>query len=385
MSRPSAEGPGAGPHPATDGPWPPHLPTYQRQPQQPYPQQHQQYQTQPQQQYQPQPQQQYQPQQYQPQPQHPQAYQPQPQPYQSQPYPQQPYPAQGHPQQAPEFQFQGYPPTPYQVPAPQAYPPQAPPPGSAQPPQAPPPPARRTGRIIGGVLIGGLGLLVALGGGGIVARGVANSRQEIVNKDYMRDLWRNLPVETVFPASIGVRDPDGKVGAERGWTRVAISQETSCKAALSGALAATATQRGCTAALRATYLDPSGGTAATAAVIAFPNEDSRKDLDQLITETQRDKQGADQAVHALTAPGLRWKDSFRAGSASYPVFGPYISLFVVVTSGPADGRTAGRLPDPWGQRELRQWADLEPWRETAGGLAETLAARLGAEAGKVRA
>ncbi|MEV8636786.1 hypothetical protein AB0395_34605 [Streptosporangium sp. NPDC051023] len=361
-NQPPAGGPGAGPHPTQGEPWPsqPHWEQpYQQQPYQP-----------------------------------PQPYQPQPQqqPYQPQAHPPQAYPPQGYPpaQHQPPAQ-QAYPQGPQGWPQPPAPPQQFPPQASQQVPQqfpAPPsqsPPARRTGRVVGGVLLCGFGLLAALGGGGLVAHAVSNSRQEITDKTYMRDLWRNLPVETVFPASIGVHDPESESNAERGWSRVAVSQDTSCKTALSGSLAATAAQRGCIAAVRATYLDPTGGTAATAAVIAFSSEDGRKDLDAMITETQREKHGADQAVHALAAPGLSWKDAFRAGSGGGQVFAPYVSLLVVVTSGPADGRRAGRLPEPWGGRELQQEEDLQPWAETANGLAETLAARLGAEAVKVRA
>ncbi|GAA3103068.1 hypothetical protein [Streptosporangium carneum] len=293
------------------------------------------------------------------------------QPYPPQPYPPQSYPWQGHPPAGP-------PPGRHQPPAQQAYPP-------PQPPAPPARPPRGAGRIVGGVIVGGFGLLAALGGAGIVAQAVSNSRQEITDRTYVRNLWRNLPVETLFPASIGVRDPDSKVSAERGWTRVAISQDTSCEAALSGDLAATAAERGCVAALRATYLDPTGGTAATAAVVAFSEEEDRNDLDMMVRETQREKRGADQAVHALAAPGLQWKDAFRAGSGGGHVYAVDAPLFVVVTSGPADGRRAGRLPGTWGRRELQQLEDLEPWAETATGLARTLAARLAAEAGKARA
>ncbi|MFF0573734.1 hypothetical protein [Streptosporangium saharense] len=290
--------------------------------------------------------------------------------------PQVPPPQQGYPYQAPQmYPPQGQPGGPYQTP------PQMTPPGQTGAPEAP---RRGVGRIIAGVLVTGVGVVAALGGGTIVARAVANSRQEIISKDYMRDLWRNVPVETIFPASIGVRDPDANVSVERGWTRVAISQDTSCKTALSGQFAVAAARHGCIAALRATYLDPGGGTAATAVVVALPNENDRSDLVDVLTRTQDDEGGADQAVHALGVPGLRWKDSARAGSGGTSVFAPYATAFVVVTSGPTDGRVAGHVPEPWGKGQFKQREDREPWARTAYGLAQTLSERLKAEAAKVR-
>lgn len=306
-----------------------------------------------------------------------------------------PYGAPHPQQQAPPPQMyppQGQPGAPYQTPyPPQAYPQRQPAPPQA-PPQMTPPghtgapeaPRRGVGRIIAGVLVTGVGVVAALGGGTIVARAVANSRQEIVSKDYMRDLWRNVPVETIFPASIGVRDPDVNVSVERGWTRVAVSQDTSCKTALSGQFAAAAARHGCVAALRATYLDPSGATAATAVVVALPNENDRSDLIDVLTRTQDDEGGVDQAVHALGVPGLRWKDSARAGSGGISVFAPYATAFVVVTSGPIDGRVAGHVPEPWGKGQFKQREDREPWMRTAYGLAQTLSVRLKDEAAKAR-
>ncbi|MEU1876675.1 hypothetical protein ABZ470_05135 [Streptosporangium sp. NPDC020072] len=280
---------------------------------------------------------------------------------------------------------QGQPGTPYRGSQPSAPPPQngqAPYPPGPQESQAAP--RRGIGRIVAGTLVAGIGLVVALGGGTIVARAVANSEQEIISKEYMRNLWRNVPVETVFPASIGVRDPDATVSVEKGWTRAAISQDTSCKAALSGRFAAAATRHGCVAALRATYLDPGGGTAATAVVLALPNENDRSDLTDVLTRTQDDEGGAEQAVHALGVPGVRWKDGARAGSGGISVFAPYATLFVVVTSGPVDGRVAGHVPQPWGKGQFKQQEDREPWKMTAYGLAQTLSTRLKTEAEKVR-
>lgn len=271
------------------------------------------------------------------------------------------------------------------------YPPQAPyvsggphppvPPHGGQP--APGPRRRGAGRIIAGVLVAGFGLLSALGGGGLIWHAVSNSKQQIRNKQFSMELWRNLPADKLFPATIGRQDPDKKQddpGTEHGWTRVALSSGTSCKAALSGSLATLATQRGCVAAMRATYVDDSGGTAATVAIVTFRDLSAKEDLEEHVRDAQ---DGQERVVRALAAPGTQWKDAARAGDGGRGVMDLYTPLFVAVTAGPADGRRAGKLPAPWGNRPLEQKADRSAWASTAKGLAETLAARLNSQIPKV--
>ncbi|MEV0146349.1 MULTISPECIES: hypothetical protein [unclassified Nonomuraea] len=322
-----------------------------------------------------------------------------------------PQPSGGHP--AP-YQPQAYPPPggpgPYGPPqgAPGSYvqPPGGPgpyaPPQSGPEPHGPPPngpgpygpppqtpetgPRRRgAGRIVAGVLVAGFGLVSALGGGLLVQHTFRNSEQKIRNKQYSMELWRNVPVEKLFPGAIGREDPDKKGDGpdnERGWTRVAISSSTSCDAALSGGLAKLAAQRGCVAALRATYVDDTGGTAATAAIVAFRDVTAKEDLDDHVRDGQ-DVQ--DHAVRALAAPGTQWKDAARTGDGGRAVFDMYAPLFVAVTTGPADGRRPGRLPGPWGNRPLEQKDDRSAWASTAEGLAENLATRLDNQIPKVGA
>ncbi|WP_431896058.1 hypothetical protein [Nonomuraea sp. bgisy101] len=237
-------------------------------------------------------------------------------------------------------------------------------------------------RVVLGVLFAGFGVLAVLGGGGVIAKAYGNSSQMIPNKRYLANLWINVPVETLFPATIGRLDPDGEISGDRGWTRVAVSQDTSCEAALSGAIAKEARQRGCVAALRATYLDGTGGTAATAAVLAFRDQDDTRDLEQIVHEEQ---EKSDHAVRALAAQGLQWKDAARAGSAGRGAIDIDLPYVVVVSAGPADGRRAGRLPEPWGSRAFPQKQDRSPWADTAKGVAEALARRLADEGRKVRA
>src|SRR5687768_17476245 len=87
-------------------------------------------------------------------------------------------------------------------------------PGAGQAPpgapfQRPPAPQGKPGpiRIVLGVLIAGFGLVCTLVGGGVIAKAISNSNQNILNKQYVTNLWRNLPAETLFPATIGMWDP----------------------------------------------------------------------------------------------------------------------------------------------------------------------------------
>ncbi|MEV0612538.1 hypothetical protein AB0I81_04370 [Nonomuraea sp. NPDC050404] len=269
---------------------------------------------------------------------------------------------------------------------PQPHPSYAPGPQYQYPyPQMPPDPVRpprSAWRVALGLAVAGFGLLAVLGGGALVAHAYSNSQQNIHNPEYSRQLWRNVPVETLFPARLGREHPDKGYSTpndERGWTRAAISSDTSCQKALSGALAQAVAKRGCVAALRATYVDDTGGTAATVALIAFSDRKAeRADLQDIIREAQ-DK--PDHAVRALAAPGTKWNDSARTGNSGETVGDA--PLFVAVTTGPADGRRPGRLPGSWGKRVYHQQEDREAWEHTAQGLAGSLSTRIYAENRKV--
>ncbi|WP_220448225.1 hypothetical protein, partial [Nonomuraea diastatica] len=233
-------------------------------------------------------------------------------------------------------------------------------------------------RTVLGVLIALFGMACVLAGGGVIAKAFSNSNQEIFNRQYANNLWRNLPAETLFPPAIGMRDPDRRGAARGAWTRAAISPETSCGKALTGGLAKEAKKRGCQAALRATYVDGTGGTAATIAIVVFPADDSGNDLDAILHDAQREER--DYGVRPLPAKGVQWTDSARAGSGGNSAG----RLFVAVTSGPADGRRAGKLPQPWGRRESHQRYDRSPWGEISAGLAKSTTAHLTDQIEKAR-
>ncbi|WP_285707254.1 hypothetical protein [Microtetraspora sp. NBRC 16547] len=213
----------------------------------------------------------------------------------------------------------------------------------------------------------------------MIAQAISNSRQEIRNQEYARNLWRNEPVDKLFPNVIGLQDPEKKQGDpndERGWTRVAISEDTSCDKALSQKFAQLAAKSGCVAAVRATYVDDTGGSAATIAIVTLKREDTAwpRIFEPLLAQLSDER--VDHAVRALAAPGTKWDDRARTGDGGNYVMDTYTPCFVVATAGPADGRKPGRLPQPWGRAPIDQWQDRSPWVETAKGLAKSVAWRL---------
>ncbi|MEO3793833.1 hypothetical protein ABGB14_26775 [Nonomuraea sp. B10E15] len=233
------------------------------------------------------------------------------------------------------------------------------------------------------MLIAGFGLVCTLVGGGVIAKAISNSNQNILNKQYVTNLWRNLPAETLFPATIGMWDPQRRdQSGSKGWTRAALSSETSCGKALAGTLAEEAAERGCMAAMRASYVNDSGGTAATVVIIAFGKPDADNDLDAILDQAQHDKR--DYGIRVLAAPGTKWTNSARAGSGAYSVQVPNAQLFVAATAGPVDGRRPGKIPQPWGDRDGDDNADRAPWAKASDGLSESISAHLAAQIDKAR-
>ncbi|GAA2839174.1 hypothetical protein [Nonomuraea rubra] len=227
------------------------------------------------------------------------------------------------------------------------------------------------------MLIGAFGCLPALAGGAITLKAMANSKQVVRNHEYSANLWRNVPVERLFPDMMGIREAHARERRPqdgRGWRRMAVSEETACGRALSGQLGELAAAHGCRSAVRATYLDVSGGTAATVAIVTFKDTDGVKELEHILEEAQSNE--ADYGVRALPARGTQWKDAARAGSGGTFCLDRHTPVFVAVTAGPADGRKAGKLPFPWGKRDWDQRADRSPWGYSAVGLAQEVAAQL---------
>lgn len=119
-------------------------------------------------------------------------------------------------------------------------------------------------------------------------------------------------------------------------TRIVISPQHSCAAALSGVAAAAAARSHCQAGLRATYLDQLDGLVYTVGVLAFPGERQAASFDARLPGGA----SAVTVLQALAVPGTasaRFSQAARQWSTARRD-GPFV---VVAVGGYADGEPAG--------------------------------------------
>jgi hypothetical protein len=186
--------------------------------------------------------------------------------------------------------------------------------------------ARPAGRRRGGRRLGTFALLLAAGLAGLAvsAVGVAHNvlprqftvgqRRQIAAWELNRR-WRALPAGVIFADSVSYTVPSADLNSSRSLTLQArllsISPNTSCAAAMPGPAAQTLSQHGCTAAMRATYVDSSGSLIATVTVAVLPDTAAQR----AVVEDLAD-------------------DGYAVGA------GPYV---ILSTAGFADGRHHVRL------------------------------------------
>ncbi|GGR21005.1 hypothetical protein [Streptomyces netropsis] len=147
--------------------------------------------------------------------------------------------------------------TPLPVMAPDAWPPPpwrrvpAPPPGAG-----PGDPHRRPGRTAAAAACAVLGL--GLIGGAVAGTWLTTGPGErgAAQAAYARgaDLWRTVPVDTLFPRTIHSATA-GPGGAARHWTRIGVAADAGCVGAFDPLLARALAPVGCKRLLRAAYTD----------------------------------------------------------------------------------------------------------------------------------
>ncbi|MEO3827385.1 hypothetical protein [Actinomadura sp. B10D3] len=199
-----------------------------------------------------------------------------------------------------------------------------------------------------------------------------SARGEKVNPAYGQAMWKEVAVDTFFPATIQhKREPGSHVGGkEASWYRVAIAPDGSCGAGLSKRSEDLAAEAGCEAAPRATYVDASGNIVATVAVVVLK---PGGDVDSRSVELAESLKGITNEfalVHALPAPGTpaaRWNDEARNGAHAGEVASAEVPYVIAATTGSVDGRRAAKLPPPWSDDSPRH--DRLPWTEAAEALA----------------
>lgn len=148
------------------------------------------------------------------------------------------------------------------------------------------------------------------------------------------DRWRTWPAGRIFPARL--RYTTSLLTTEKA-TRVGISPESRCAAAISASVARLAATDHCRAGLRATYLDQLQGVVYTVGVLAFPSQHLAADFSLALHRSA----GASPALRPFAMPGtasaLFSAKARQAGTMTHD--GPFVVLTV---AGYADGEPAGR-------------------------------------------
>src|SRR5690606_10209139 len=111
--------------------------------------------------------------------------------------------------------------------------------------------------------------VAASAAGAELTRGPSAAELANASRAEMARRWQTWPLGRIFPEVLAYSAEQG--GREQA-TRVGISSETRCEAAVDAALRPALHAAGCRAILRATYLDVLQGVVVTIGVGAFPDE-----------------------------------------------------------------------------------------------------------------
>jgi hypothetical protein len=195
-----------------------------------------------------------------------------------------------------------------------------------------------------GMMLISLGAVLLLGAGATVAKAYINTQQQVTNDAFLPVAWHNMPADQFFPDHFGV------VGDTPAWARQGIDEASECDGrGVEPRLADAMNNYGCTAFVRATYVDTTETLVATVAVIVLGTPD---DAQLLFEEFDP---GADHPGHLVRAypvantPAAEWSDEGRGGVAIGTVdsFTDDLPYVVSVAVGYVDGRSVGVLPEPW--------------------------------------
>ena len=194
-------------------------------------------------------------------------------------------------------------------------------------------PPRRTRKIAIAVLVlGGLGF-VGFGIGALVQamprKFTAEQRQQITDWEFGKR-WRDLTAGAIFPASVSYPapaalddDPSLRLSAER----VGVAKQASCASATDPVAAAVLDRDGCTAILRATYVDGTDSYVVTVGAAVLPGTVQASSAAQAIAGTD----GVRSAVHAVPVtgtPAAGFTDKRRQLSGVVSA-GSYVVLYTV--------------------------------------------------------
>jgi hypothetical protein len=168
--------------------------------------------------------------------------------------------------------------------------------------------------------------------------------------------WRVLPAGKIFPASVSYTVPanalDGPAGLTLQAQRLGISPPESCSSALGAAAASVLDRSGCSAVLRATYVDASGSMVATVAVAVLPAGTA---AGRVVTDLRSAAGGAAGLVQTFPVPGTA-AAGFGDNERQLPevaAAGPYV---IMSTAGFTDDRGEQVAQDHYVRAEMTSLA-----------------------------
>jgi len=166
----------------------------------------------------------------------------------------------------------------------------------------------------------------------------AVERQQITDWEY-GERWRTLPASAIFPASVSYGAPDmlsDDASLKLSARRIGIARQESCAAAADPSAARLLDARGCTAVLRASYVDSTDSYVMTVGAAVLPSATQAAAAARAINDAPS-VGGLGPAVHTVTfagTPAAAFTESHRQLSGAVTA-GDYVILYTV---GYADDR-----------------------------------------------
>ena len=193
----------------------------------------------------------------------------------------------------------------------------------------------------------GLVLVVGLASLAVAAVGIAHqllprqftpAQQRAIAAWEVQRRWRAEPAGVIFPASVSYQLPalalDSATGLELQAERLGISPASACSGAVTGAAVQVLTEHHCSAALRATYADSSGGMVATVVVAVLPSSAAATAVVADLMSARISHSQTARAMAVAGTPAARFADSQRQLSDA-GAEGPYV---IMSAAGFSDGR-----------------------------------------------
>jgi hypothetical protein len=209
-------------------------------------------------------------------------------------------------------------------------------------------------------------LLAGLAGLAVSAVGIAHNllprqftvaqRRQIAAWELERR-WRSLPADAIFPNSVTYTVPGIDLNSDSNLALQArllsVSPTTGCAGAVTGMAAQLLSKYGCTAAMRATYVDSSGALVATLVVAVLPDTAAEHVVVEDLVGSGSTSPVLVRTLRAADTPAAGFGGPQRQLTQAAGA-GPYV---ILSTAGFADGRHRVRLSgDPYLGTEMSSLA-----------------------------